>query len=120
MSEKTSKSKSSSRSQSNGKSSGLSKGKMAAAAAGVAAAAAVGVAAFKRGRNGGTTYHLKPREEGWEIRQEGAKKAERLFDTKREALDAARELARQNEPSRLIVYRTDGSVANRHAYGEAS
>ena len=101
-------------------SSRLSKGKVLAAAAGVAAAAAVGYATLRNGSKSRTTYHLLPNDEGWEIRAEGADRATKKFDTKDEALDAARDLARNAEPSQLIIHRTDGTVSTSHTYGETA
>jgi|GEM_PF-438951 len=64
----------------------------------------------------GTTYEVAPAEEGWAIRKEGATRATSRHGNKAEALSAARELARQHAPSRLVVYRQDGSVQNEFTY----
>lgn len=102
-----------------GSKSRFSKGKVLAGVAGVTAAAAAGYAAYRRSGNSAKVYHLQPAgDDGWEIRAEGAERATRVFDTKDEALTAARELARTTVPSELVIHRRDGSEADRHAYGQ--
>ncbi|HVS64467.1 MAG TPA: DUF2188 domain-containing protein [Thermoanaerobaculia bacterium] len=91
----------------------------AAAAAGVAVAAA-GVAVARRRRSRSkeeTVFHVVPKDDRWEVRGEGAQRATSVHETKREAVAAARQLARDKEPSRLVVHRIDGSVQDSFAYG---
>ena len=91
----------------------------AAAAAGVAVAAA-GVAVAKRRRSKTReqiVFHVLPQDDRWEVRGEGAQRATSVHETKREAVAAARQLARAREPSRLVVHRRDGTVQDSIAYG---
>jgi hypothetical protein len=87
------------------------------AAVGVAAAAATaGVIVARRG--GGTAaYVVQPTEGGWALRTDGAASPLSTHATKREAVDAARELARKHLPSQLVIHRTDGTIQARHSYG---
>jgi hypothetical protein len=91
----------------------------AAAAAGVAVVAAgVAVARRRRSRAQETTViHVLPKDDRWEVRGEGAQRATSVHETKREAVAAARQRAREREPSRLVVHRVDGSVQDSFAYG---
>jgi poly(hydroxyalkanoate) granule-associated protein len=63
-----------------------------------------------------TTYHVVPREEGWAITKEGAARATSLHDTKNEAVDAARELAREQVPSMLVIHKKDGTIQDTSTY----
>lgn len=96
--------------------------KNVATAVGVAAAVvagAVGVRAIRRRAAGGeveSIFHLRQDGERWLLELEGAETPKATFDTKQEGLAAARELAHKSIPCELIVYRTDGSVQDRHAY----
>lgn len=52
---------------------------------------------------------VAPQAEGWAVARDGKAKAESRHGTKKEALVAARLLARAHAPSRLVVLRADGS-----------
>lgn len=90
-----------------------------AAAVGVAAAAAAaaGVAATKLRKGSGTTVLVQANgDDKWELRVKGNKQATKLFDVKEDAVDAARDYAKKNIPSELVIQRADGSEQTRHAY----
>jgi hypothetical protein len=53
---------------------------------------------------------------GWEIRRAGALYAAEVFPLKKEAVERAREMAREQAPCQLIIHRLDGSVEHRHDY----
>lgn len=93
-------------------------GRMIAAALGVAAAAAAGVAAYKTfaGKQR-KVFHLMPHEEGWQVTRAGEDSPEAVHDRKRKARSAARDLARANEPSQLVIHRADGTIQTVHTYG---
>ena len=61
------------------------------------------------GSSDGTVYRLVPRDEGWAVEKAGAQQASSVHGTKKEALHAGRQLARQHAPSRLVIHRADGS-----------
>jgi poly(hydroxyalkanoate) granule-associated protein len=65
-----------------------------------------------------TVYHLLPKEDQWAVRREGEDRNLRVLDTKREALDVAREIAQAHEPSRLVVHRADGTIQDSFNYGD--
>ena len=55
------------------------------------------------------TYLVAPRPEGrWKVLAEGAKRASSVHRTKAEAVAAAKEKARSQAPSQLLVYKKDG------------
>jgi uncharacterized protein YjbJ (UPF0337 family) len=65
------------------------------------------------------TYLVTPRAEGgWKVQAEGAKRASSVHRTKAEAVAAAKEKARGQTPSQLLVYKKDGlSVDEEKTYG---
>lgn len=60
-------------------------------------------------------WHVVPARDGWDVRREGAETAHRHCSTKRDALAAGREVAR-NQRGRLVIHRSDGGVQQEHAY----
>lgn len=60
--------------------------------------------------------HVVPNSSGgWAVRNSGAARASRKFDTQAEAVQYARNLARK-EHTELYVHRKDGTVQNKHSY----
>lgn len=94
-----------------------------AAAAGLAAVTAAGAAAWltKRG-NGiadGTSLHVESDGNGaWLLREDGVDEPIQKHGTKRAAISAAREYAREHNPSVLAIHREDGGVTKRHTYDD--
>ncbi len=64
-----------------------------------------------------TVYLVKALDEGWAVLREGEDRPLSVHETKVEAVDAARELAKAQEPSKLVIYRKDGSVQDTNTYG---
>ena len=66
------------------------------------------------------TYHLLYDEdmEAWKIEYEGADQPFSLHQTKEDALEAGRELARNQQPAQLVVHKMDGSIQNEYTYDE--
>jgi hypothetical protein len=60
-----------------------------------------------------SSYHVFPRNSKWSVKRQGATRASSLHETQSDALKAAMALAANNNPSEIIVYRKDGSVASR-------
>lgn len=65
-------------------------------------------------------YHVTATDDGWKVQAEGAERAAVVKDTKEEALNAARELAKNQEPSQVVVHKMDGKIQNSFTYGDAS
>lgn len=65
---------------------------------------------------GGRNQHVVPRDGAWAVRGENASRDTRRFDTQREAIAAARAIAR-NQSAELLVHGRDGRVRERRSYG---
>lgn len=72
----------------------------------------------RKGQTKTTVYHVVPHEKGWAVKREGAERATSVHETKKEALNAARDEAKAHLPSRLIVHKQDRSVQETFAYDE--
>jgi len=66
-----------------------------------------------------TVYHVVPNSSGeqWLVRQENAE-FRKEFQTKEEAVNAAKERARAEEPSQVKVHKHDGNMEYESTYGE--
>ncbi len=64
----------------------------------------------------GKSVHVLPRKDVWIIRKEGHSKATSVHPTKRDAVEAARKLAR-DQSSELVIHGRDGRIRNRDSYG---
>jgi hypothetical protein len=67
-------------------------------------------------RTNGKNQHVVPREDGWAVRGEGNTRDTAHRPTQQEAIDAAREIAR-NQKSDLVIHRPDGRIRDRDSYG---
>ena len=54
---------------------------------------------------------------GWKVQAEGASRATSVHKSKSEAVSSARRLARNHQPSQLLVYKQDGTVQSEQTYG---
>ena len=61
--------------------------------------------------------HVVPRESKWAVRKTGSEKVTRHFDTQKEAIDAARGLARRQR-SEVFIHGRDGRIRERNSYGK--
>jgi len=64
----------------------------------------------------GKNIHITPRDDKWAVIGAGDERASGLYDTQREAIDAGRELARNNR-SELFIHDRDGKIRDRDSYG---
>jgi len=55
--------------------------------------------------------HIVPHDQGWALKREGASKIDSSYPTQKEAIDAGRDIARQDEVD-LVVHRQDGTFRN--------
>src|SRR6185436_15690394 len=60
--------------------------------------------------------HVVPRNEGWVVRREGTTRATSVHSTQRDAVQAARKIARHHN-GELIIHRRDGRIRERDSYG---
>ena len=64
----------------------------------------------------GKGQHVVPRDGKWAVRKGGAERVTRRYDTQREAINAAREIAR-TQGSEVLVHGRDGRIRARNSYG---
>jgi len=64
----------------------------------------------------GKNQHVVPHDDKWGVRGEGNERLTSTHDTQREAIDAAREIAR-NQQSELFIHGQDGRIRERDSYG---
>ena len=60
--------------------------------------------------------HVVPRGDNWAVRGEGNKKITRITRTQREAIEIARQIAR-NQGSEVVIHRPDGTIRDKDSYG---
>lgn len=53
--------------------------------------------------------HVVPHPRGWAVKPERAEKPTQVFDTQREAIERAREIA-QNQKSKVVIHGRDGKI----------
>ncbi len=61
-------------------------------------------------------YHVATHERGWAVQRVGNDRATSVHPTKKDALADARQTARAHAPSRLVVYKADGTVGDETTY----
>ena len=64
----------------------------------------------------GKSQHVVPHDGDWAIRGEGNERITSVHDTQREAIAAAREIAR-NQQSELFIHGRDGRIRERDSHG---
>ena len=67
-----------------------------------------------------TVFHVTPYVNSWKVKTEGAGpyEFEAVMDTKEEAERVAKEHARQQMPSQVIIHNQDGKIADEATYGD--
>ena len=60
--------------------------------------------------------HVVPAKDGWAVKGAGSQKATKVFDTQREAIEKAREIAK-NQQSELLIHGRDGRIREKNTYG---
>ncbi len=64
----------------------------------------------------GKNQHVVPHDRKWGIRGEGNKKLTSIHDTQKEAINDARDIAR-NQNSELFIHGRNGQIRERDSYG---
>ena len=59
---------------------------------------------------------VSPRPEGWAVHREHSERASHVVPTKEEAVNIARDMARQDRVE-LFIQRLDGTIQERNTYG---
>ncbi len=60
--------------------------------------------------------HIVPHEGGWAVRGAGSQRATSVYRTQQEAIDAGREIAR-NQGTELLIHGRDGRIRDRDSHG---
>jgi hypothetical protein len=55
-------------------------------------------------------------DEGWKVNRDGAKRTDSVHDKKSDAVDRARELAKDNKPSQVVIHKRDGKIQEERTY----
>jgi len=63
-----------------------------------------------------TQQHVVKHGDEWAFRRDGSERVTAIFDTKAEAVAAAREVA-MNQSAELIIHRADGTIGEHRSYG---
>ena len=74
---------------------------------------------IREGTDAWQRQHVVPRDGKWAVRRTGASRVSRKFDTQREAIEAARDMARR-QGTDLYIYGQDGRIRERNSYGKDS
>jgi hypothetical protein len=64
------------------------------------------------------TTHVVPNKDrsGWNVKQGGGERASAFYSTKREAVERAREISR-NQGSELVIHKRDGKISESDSHG---
>ena len=71
------------------------------------------LSAFKRGKN---NQHVVPNGNKWQIKKAGSSRATQTFETQKEAIVKATQIAKNNK-SELFIHGRDGRIRERNSYG---
>lgn len=63
--------------------------------------------------------HVVPHDDSWAVRGANNSKVTKIFDTQRKAIEAAREIA-INQQSELIIHRPNGQIRDKDSFGNDS
>lgn len=64
----------------------------------------------------GKNQHVTPKGDKWQVKGAGNKKATKLFDTQKEAIDYAKNIAK-NQKSEVVIHRPNGKIRDKDSYG---
>jgi uncharacterized protein YdaT len=64
----------------------------------------------------GKNQHVVPHGEEWAVKGEGNRRATSVHETQKEAIEAARDIAR-NQRSELFIHGEDGRIRERDSHG---
>lgn len=60
--------------------------------------------------------HVVPNDGQWAVKTENAERAVKITSTQQEAIERAKEIAKNNQ-SELIIHRKDGTIREKNSYG---
>lgn len=63
-------------------------------------------------------YHVMPSGKyKWQVRSEGVEKAIGIHDTKEGAIATGKSVAKNHEPSQLVIHKKDGTIQLAYTFG---
>lgn len=63
-----------------------------------------------------SNQHVVPNGDIWQVKTEGSTRATKNFGTQKEAIDYARDIAR-NQKSELVIHGRNGQIRDKDSYG---
>lgn len=69
----------------------------------------------RKQKTNGENLHVVPRIDGWAVRAEGRSRATSVHSSQREAIEAARKLAKK-AATQLVIHGRDGRIRERDSY----
>jgi len=73
----------------------------------------------KEQKMAGKNQHVVPHQDGWAVKGAGNQRATSVHQTQQKAIDAGREIAR-NQSSELVIHRPDGRIRDKDSHGNDS
>lgn len=64
----------------------------------------------------GKNQHVVPKGEKWAVKGAGNEKYTKIVDTQKEAIEIAKEIAKNNN-SEVVIHRKDGQIRDKNSYG---
>lgn len=64
----------------------------------------------------GKNQHVTPKDNKWQVIGAGNTKATKLFDTQKEAIDFAKEIAK-NQHCEVVIHGKNGRIRDKDSYG---
>lgn len=64
----------------------------------------------------GKNQHVVPQNGDWAVKGEGNQKATKVVETQKEAIEIAKEIAK-NQESELLIHGKDGQIRDKSSYG---
>jgi len=65
------------------------------------------------------TYHVTPGTDGgWKVKEENASRALSKHDTKADAINRAKEAAKNQELGQVVIHKKDMTIQTEHTYGK--
>jgi uncharacterized protein YdaT len=64
----------------------------------------------------GKNQHVTPHPGGWQVKGEGNQKATVVTNTQKEAINVARDIAK-NQQSEVVIHNREGQIRNKDSHG---
>lgn len=65
-----------------------------------------------------TVYEVAPQGSRWKVQRRGAAKAAKTFKDKAPAIAYGKGVAKNNQPSQLVIKKQDGTIQTEYTYGD--